>query len=183
MNLAPCARAHAPEILAIFNHAILHTTALYEYEPRTPAVMETWFNTKEAGGYPVIGAFDADGALAGFASYGTFRAFPAYRYTVEHSVYVHPEKRRLGVGRRLLHAVIAAAQAQDYHVLVGVIDAANAPSIRLHTESGFTPCGRIRRAGYKFDRWLDVEFYQLVLPTPAKLPAAGAVLAERPTTE
>jgi L-amino acid N-acyltransferase YncA len=167
MNLAPCTRAHAPEILAIFNHAILHTTALYDYEPRTPEFMDAWFRTKEAGDYPVIGAFEADGTLAGFATYGVFRAFPAYRHTVEHSVYVHPQKRRLGVGRQLLHAIVAAAQARDYHVLVGVIDAANEASIRLHTELGFTACGRIRQAGYKFDRWLDVDFYQLLLPTPS----------------
>ena len=166
MILVPCSRVHAPEILAIFNDAILHTTALYEYAPRTPAFMETWFAAKEQGRYPVIGAIDADGSLAGFASYGPFRAFPAFNYSVEHSVYVHPEKRGLGVGRLLLRELVSTAARQDYHTVIGAIDSANAASVRLHTSLGFTPCGRIAQAGYKFGRWLDLDFYQRILPTP-----------------
>jgi L-amino acid N-acyltransferase len=165
--LAPCTRAHAPEILAIFNHAILHTTALYEYEPRTPEFMAAWFDAKERANLPVLGAFAPDGTLAGFATYGTFRALPAYRHTVEHSVYVHPDHRGRGVARTLLHELIARAQAQDVHILVGVIDAENAASIALHRALGFAHAGTLRQVGRKFGRWLDVDLYQLALPTPA----------------
>lgn len=163
-----CTEAQAPEILAIFNDAIVNSTALYDYKPRTPADMETWWATKRAGGFPVIGAFDATGALVGFGSFGAFRAFPAYKYTVEHSVYVRADQRGNGIGRRLLEAVIEAATRAERHTLIGVIDAQNAASLRLHESLGFKSCGRLREAGFKFGRWLDVEFYQLILPTPAE---------------
>ena len=166
--LAPCTRAHAPEILAIFNHAILHTTALYEYEPRTPEFMAAWFDAKERASLPVLGAFAADGRLAGFATYGPFRALPAYHHTVEHSVYVHPDHRGRGIARRLLDELIATARARDVHVLVGVIDSANAASIALHRSLGFSHTGTLREVGRKFGRWLDVDLYQLTLPTPAE---------------
>ncbi len=166
MKIIACDFRQAGPILAIFNDAILNSTALYDYEPRTPAFMEEWFRAKEAGHYPVFGAVDDDGALAGFASYGPFRHFPAYKYTVEHSVYVHPEKRGRGVGKALLRELIAAATVREYHTLVGAIDSANAASIALHAGFGFAPCGTIRQAGFKFGRWLDFEFHQLLLPTP-----------------
>lgn len=168
MKLAPCTRAHAPEILAIFNEAILHTTALYEYKPRTPAVMEAWFDTKERASLPVLGAFADDGALAGFASYGPFRAaFPAYHHTVEHSVYVHADHRRQGIAKKLLTELVAQATAREVRVMLGVIDSANAGSIALHEKLGFTRSGTLRGVGYKFGRWLDVDLLQLTLPGPA----------------
>jgi phosphinothricin acetyltransferase len=102
----------------------------------------------------------------GFASFGTFRAWPAYKYSVEHSVYVDARFRGRGVGRRLLEELIAAARARDFHVLIGGIDAANTVSIALHERLGFTHCGTIRQVGFKFGRWLDLTFYQLILATP-----------------
>ena len=158
---------HSDAILAILNDAIVNSTALYDYKPRTRDNMVTWFEAKSRGRYPVIGAEDDAGELMGFASYGPFRGWPAYKYTVEHSVYVDARFRGQGVGRMLLRAVIAAAESQDYHVMVGGIDAANAVSIRLHEGQGFTPCGIVRHAGFKFGRWLDLAFYQLILRTPA----------------
>lgn len=162
MVLAPCSRAQAPEILEIFNHEILHTTALYEYEPRTMGFMEGWFEVRERGNFPVCGAFAADGTLLGFASYGPFRAFPAYRHTREHSVYVRPDRRGTGVGRALLRELIATAQARDVHALIGVIDSANAASVALHRALGFSHAGTLREVGFKFGRWLDVDLYQKI---------------------
>jgi L-amino acid N-acyltransferase len=173
MKLIACdARQHSDAILDIFNEAIANSTALYDYELRTPAFMTTWFEQKSRKNYPVIGVEDASGALMGFASYGQFRERPAYKYTVEHSVYVDVRHRGKGIGRTLLGATIEAAQQQDYHVLVGGVDASNTVSIRLHESLGFTPCGIVREAGYKFGRWLDLAFYQLILKTPAA-PADG----------
>ena len=159
---------HSAAILDIFNDAIVHSTALYDYQPRNLANMRTWFDAKAAGGFPVIGAIDDAGVLMGFASYGTWRAWPAYKYSVEHSVYVHKDHRGRGLGRVLMQALIDAARAQGKHVLVGAIDAANAGSIALHEGLGFTHAGTVRQAGFKFGRWLDVAFYQLILDTPAQ---------------
>jgi len=167
MHIAACTFHQAPEILEIFNDAILHSTALYDYQLRTMANMETWFEAKQNGNFPVIGAFADDGQLAGFVSYGSFRERPAYKYSVEHSVYVRHDRRGQGLGRRLLDEIIAAATAQDYHMLIGGIDSANEASVRLHRRAGFSQCGRIKQAGFKFGRWLDLDFYQRILPTPA----------------
>jgi phosphinothricin acetyltransferase len=178
-RLIDCDEAqHAPAILAILNDAIVHSTALYDYNPRPLSAMGTWFALKRAGGFPVLGWVDEQGELLGFASYGTFRAFPAYKYTVEHSVYVRADQRGRGLGKLLLKALIERAQVesaegQGVHTLVGCIDAANHASIALHTSLGFSHCGTVKQAGFKFGRWLDAAFYQLILSTPSR-PVADA---------
>lgn len=167
MTLIPCEQPrHADQMLSILNEAIVHSTALYDYKPRTSDMMKAWFDAKAKGNYPVIGVQAEGGELMGFASYGSFRAWPAYKYSVEHSIYVDARFRRRGVGRRLLEALIAAAREQDYHALIGAIDAENQASLALHERLGFTHCGTIRQVGFKFGRWLDLSFYQLILATP-----------------
>ena len=167
MQAVQCTRErHGDAILEIFNDAILHSTALYDYQPRTARSMDDWFAAKARGGFPVLGLENEDGSLAGFGSYGTFRAWPAYKYTVEHSVYVHRSQRGRGVGLALMRQLIAAARAQQHHVLIGGIDMDNAASIALHLRLGFVHAGTIRQAGFKFGRWLDLGFYQLTLETP-----------------
>ncbi len=161
-----CTVEQLPEIREIFNDAIIHSTALYDYKPRTMEVMNTWFEEKQKGNYPVVGIFNQDNVLLGFASYGSFRSRPAYKYTVEHSVYVRSDQRGKGIGTTLLREIIRIAGNQDYHVLIGGIDASNSESIRLHEKEGFVFNGIIRQAGYKFGRWLDLAFYQLILDTP-----------------
>lgn len=163
---------HATPILEILNDAIVNSTALYDYKPRTIDNMVSWFRTKDAGRFPVIGAVDERGTLMGFASYGTFRAWPAYKYSVEHSIYIHAAHRGQGLGFKLMQQLIEAAAAQNYHVMVGGIDVTNASSIALHERLGFTHAGTIREAGFKFGRWLDLAFYQKILATPA-IPVDG----------
>jgi L-amino acid N-acyltransferase len=158
---------HSAAILAIFNEAIANSTALYDYVLRTPDSMVSWFAAKAQKRYPVIGLENDAGELLGFASYGMFRERPAYKYTVEHSIYLDTRFRGQGHGRVLLQALIDAAIKQDYHVMVGGIDASNAVSIRLHERLGFTHCGTVAQAGFKFGRWLDLAFYQKILATPA----------------
>jgi L-amino acid N-acyltransferase YncA len=165
MILIRCDESWASQILDIFNHAILTSTALYEYKPRTPEFMATWFENKRRGNFPVVGLVEGE-ELVGFGSFGSFRPFPGYKYTVEHSVYVSAKHRGRGAGKRLLEEIIGLAREQNYHVLVGVIDARNSVSINLHKRLGFQLGGTIREAGFKFGKWLDVDFYQLVLSTP-----------------
>jgi L-amino acid N-acyltransferase len=158
--------AHATAVREIFNDAIVNTTALYDYHPRSAATVLQWFGAKAQGSYPVLGALDDSGMLLGFATWGPFRERPAYKYTMEHSVYVHRDCRRRGVARGLLQRLIGLAQERDLHVLIGGIDADNAASIALHEELGFRHAGTISQSGFKFGRWLDLAFYQLTLPTP-----------------
>ncbi|WP_045758461.1 GNAT family N-acetyltransferase [Xanthomonas albilineans] len=167
MHLVHCTEPrHAMAILEIFNEVIVHSTALYDYRPRPPESMSAWFAAKHAGALPVLGLEDEVGMLLGFATYGPFRAWPAFKYSVEHSVYVHCGHRGKGVGRRLLQALIDTAKARGVHVLVGGIDASNAGSIALHEQLGFVHAGTVREAGFKFGRWLDLAFYQRILDGP-----------------
>lgn len=167
MQIVRCdTNRHAGAILDIFNEAIANSTAVYEYVPRTLHTIETWFKEKEAGGYPVLGLEEASGELLGFGSYGVFRARPGYKYSVEHSLYVHVNHRGKGLGRILLAEIVAAARKQNYHMLVGGIDSRNVASIALHEQFGFSHAGTVRHAGFKFGNWLDLALYQLILPTP-----------------
>lgn len=166
MTWIDCTREHLEAIRAIFNDAIVNSTALYDYVPRSPEVMEVWFEAKQKGGLPILGVLSDDGELMGFGSYGPFRPHAAYKYSVEHSIYVDARFRGRGLGKEILQRLIERAQQQDYHMMIGVIDAQNATSIALHEKLGFSSCGHIREAGYKFGRWLDLALYQLVLSTP-----------------
>jgi len=161
-----CTASQLPAIRSIYNDAILNTTALYEYEPRTEEVMREWFADRERSGIPVIGIEWEPGVLAGFATWGPFRPRAAYKYSVEHSVYVDERFRGEGVGRQLLQAIVAEARQRDIHMLIAGIDATNVASVALHGSLGFRCCGTVREAGFKFGRWLDLEFWQLILPTP-----------------
>ncbi len=168
MRLVDCdPHRHSAPILEIFNEAIANSTALYDYELRAADSMVGWFATKKQRRYPVIGLENDAGELLGFATYGMFRERPAYKYTVEHSIYMDTRFRGQGHGAVLLEAIVAAAVRQDYHCMVGGIDASNAVSIRLHERLGFTHCGTVKQAGFKFGRWLDLAFYQRILATPA----------------
>lgn len=168
MRLVECSLpAHGGAVLEILNDAIVNSTALYDYRPRDLDSMAGWFEAKRAGNFPVWGALDDRGALRGFATYGRFRSWPAYKYSVEHSVYVAQGSRGRGVGRLLMTQLIRTAIDRQLHCLVGGIDAANLPSIAFHEKLGFVHCGTIKQAGFKFGRWLDLAFYQLLLPTPS----------------
>ena len=166
MKIISCNRTYANQILEIFNDAILNSTALYDYKPRTMDNMASWFDLKEKNKFPVIGVADDQNNLLGFGSYGTFRGWPAYKYTVEHSLYVNKNHRGKGLGKIILAEIIKNATKQDYHCLIAGIDSTNEVSIKLHKALKFEFCGRIKHAGYKFANWLDLDFYELLLTTP-----------------
>jgi len=165
IQVRPAADADLVAILAIYNHAIATTTAVFEYEPHSLQVQRDWLDAKRTASFPVLVA-DLDDVVVGFATYGPFRMRPAYKYTVEHSVYVAEGVRRRGVARQLMQALIADARTRDYHAVVGGIVADNLPSLRLHESLGFVEVGHFPEVGYKFGRWQDLKFLQLLLDTP-----------------
>ena len=151
-----------PQILEIVNHAILHTTSNYLYEVQTLENQLQWFEEKKSKQFPIIVA-DYNGTALGFGTYGTFREKIGYRFTVEHSVYVAPEFIGKGIGKQLLLALIVLAKDEGYHTMIGGIDAANTGSIDFHRKFGFVETGIMKEVGFKFGKWLDLQFMQLIL--------------------
>jgi phosphinothricin acetyltransferase len=151
-----------PQILEIVNHAILHTTSNYLYEVQTVENQLQWFEEKKSKQFPIIVA-DYNGTAVGFGTYGTFREKIGYQFTVEHSVYVAPEFIGKGIGKQLLLALIVLAKDGGYHTMIGGIDAANTESIDFHRKFGFVETGKIKEVGFKFGKWLDLQFMQLIL--------------------
>jgi L-amino acid N-acyltransferase YncA len=151
-----------PGMLVIYNDIILNTTAVYDYEPHTLAMRQQWFATKKQQGFPVFIA-EEEGAILGFSSIGPFRAWAAYKYTVENSVYVATGARGKGIGKLLMPPLIEATRQRQLHTMAAGIDATNEASIRLHTHFGFVEVAHFKEVGYKFDKWLDLKFLQLML--------------------
>ena len=149
-------------ILAIINYNILHSTALYDYNVRTVEQQKSILEDKVVKGFPVIVA-ELEGIVVGFGMYSEFRFREAYKFTVEHSVYVNDEYHGKGIGKLLLEALIKKAKNQKLHTMIAVIDAENQSSVAFHEKFGFKTVGIIKESGYKFDRWLDSVFMQLIL--------------------
>lgn len=152
-----------PGILEIYNDAVLNTTAIWNDVLVDLENRKEWFRARKERGFPVIVAIK-DGAVAGYASYGDWRAFDGYRHTREHSIYVHKNARGAGLGRLLMQALIEHAKTSGVHVLIGAIESENTASIRLHEALGFRVAGRYSEVGRKFDRWLDLTSMELTLP-------------------
>ena len=153
------------DILRVYNQAIEKTTAVFEYRPHTLEMRREWFKAKQAASLPVLVAVES-GAVLGFASYGPFRAWPAYKYSVELSVYVDESVRGRGIGSGLVRAILATARERDLHVVMAGITADNAVRLLLHEKLGFVEVAFIRWVGYKFGRWLDLKLLQIVLDGP-----------------
>jgi len=146
-------------LVAIYNDVLATSTAIFSYVPATLEERIEWWRARASQGYPVLVARDARGVL-GYASFGDFRAWPGYRFTVEHSVHVRADGRGRGIGTVLVTELIGRAAALGKHVMIGGVDADNTASIRFHERLGFEQAGRLREVGYKFERWLDLVFLQ-----------------------
>ena len=151
-----------PALLTIYNDVILNTTAVWSLEPHTLEMRKEWFEQRRMDGFPIIVA-EAEGHIVGFASIGNFRAWKGYQFTVENSLYVTAHCRGMGVGKALLAATIEAAKALKLHCIVAGIDGENEVSIALHRQFGFVEVAHLKEVGYKFDRWLDLKFLQLII--------------------
>lgn len=149
-------------ILDIINFNIINSTALYDYTPRTIEQQISIFEDKLKKGFPVIVATIED-QVVGFGYYSEFRFREAYKFTVEHSVYVANDFHGKGIGKLLINELIELAKQQKLHTMIGVIDAENESSIRFHEQFGFKTAGTVKETGYKFNRWLHSVIMQLML--------------------
>lgn len=149
-------------VLQIINHEILHSTSIYDYKPRTLEQQVIIYREKKNKDFPFIVA-EKNEKVVGFGTYGAFRFKDAYKFTVEHSVYVHQDYTGNGIGSALLKELIEIAKLQKMHTMIGVIDSENMGSISFHERMGFKRSGHLKETGYKFDRWLDSVFVQLIL--------------------
>lgn len=154
--------ADLPEVLDIYNDVIVNTTAVYSEQPHTLLMRTEWFNERTQQGFPVVVA-EHEGKIAGFGSYGCFRAWPCYRFTAEHSVYVHQEMRGLGISKLLLSKLVELAKNAGLHALIAGIDSENAASLHVHRTFNFVQVAHLKEVGYKFGRWLDLIFLELIL--------------------
>ncbi|WP_337266384.1 GNAT family N-acetyltransferase [Oryzifoliimicrobium ureilyticus] len=155
-------QADLPEVAAIYNHAVEHTTAIWNETTVDLANRIDWFNARTMRGFPVLVA-EMSGKVAGYASYGDWRAFDGYRHTVEHSVYVDKDCRGQGIGKMLMLALIERAKSSSLHVMIAGIEAGNLASIQLHEKLGFKAVGTFHEVGIKFGRWLDLTCMELRL--------------------
>jgi L-amino acid N-acyltransferase YncA len=169
MQLRDAVEGDLPGVLDIYNEVIANSTAIYAEEPVSLEDRLAWFRARQAQNYPVLVASDASGVL-GFTSFGDFRAWPCYLYTVEHSIHVRADRRGRGIGRALLEMLIPRAAAMGKHVLVAGIDADNVGSLKLHRDLRFEEVAHFREVGRKFNRWLDLVFMQRFLAAPGAAP-------------
>jgi phosphinothricin acetyltransferase len=154
-EIRPALEADLPAITKIYEHAVLHGTATFELTPPDLAEMTRRFRALTDGGFPYLVA-ELDGRVGGYAYAGPYRPRPAYRFSVEDSIYVDPHAQRRGVGRVLLEHLIEECERRDFRQMIAVIgDSAQAPSIELHRALGFRMIGAVENVGYKFGRWLD----------------------------
>lgn len=160
-QIRPARQDDLPALLAIYNHAVLHSVATFDVEPRTEAAGQAWL-AAHTGRHPLVVAELADGIVAGYASLSPYRPMPAYDSTAELSLYIHPDYQHRGLGHALAEHILAVARAEDrLHLVVSVITASHAVSISLHEKLGFRLCGTLHEAGFKCGAFHDVVHLEL----------------------
>jgi L-amino acid N-acyltransferase YncA len=160
LSIRACEEQDMRSVTEIYGHHVLHSPGTFEIEPPSRAEMARRRNELFDKGFPYLVA-ERDGIIVGYAHVGPYRARPAYRYTIENSVYVRPAYERQGLGRLLMGTLLAECATKDFHQVIAVIgDSANVASIRLHEELGFRKVGTLQSVGFKFQRWLDTVLMQ-----------------------
>jgi phosphinothricin acetyltransferase len=150
------------DILNIMNDAILNTTSIYDYKERSIDYISNWWSNKTKESLPIV-VCELESKVVAYGSFGIFRQWEAYKFSIEHSIYVMPNYQRHGIGKEMLKLLISKAKKEGYHTMIGGIDSMNTQSIELHKKFGFVEIGKIKEVGYKFDKWLDLVFMQLIL--------------------
>jgi len=173
--IRPCQEADLPAIAAIYGEAVRTGTASFELQPPDIAEMVRRWRALIGDGYPYLVAEMEDKSVGGYAYAGPYRARPAYRSTVENSIYVAPDVQGLGIGRLLLSSLVDEAAARSYRQMIAVIgDSRNVASIRLHAAAGFTHVGILKDVGWKHGVWLDSVLMQRKLGPGSNSPSALA---------
>jgi L-amino acid N-acyltransferase len=162
MKIRPAERDDLPQILEIYNDAVLNTTASYDYEPRTLEQRIAWYEDHVKNNYPMFIAqsLAGQGRIVGWSSLSAFHTRIGYRFTAENSIYVSADQRGKGIGSLLMQPLIEAAKERELRAIVALIDAQNEVSIRLHARFGFEKVGHLKQVGFKFGRWLDVVYME-----------------------
>ncbi len=163
MRVRPAKQDDLPSILAIYNEAVLNTTATYDYEPWTLDQRRVWFAEQQTENLPVFVAEEEAGGVVGWSCLRPFRPRIGYRFTVENSIYVAADRRGQGIGKLLMPPLITAARERGFHAIIAAIDADSEVSLRLHAAFGFVEVGHLKEVGFKFGRWLDVLYLELLL--------------------
>lgn len=151
-----------PQMLEIYNEIIANTTAVFQYDPHTLNMRKEWFEKKQEESYPVFIA-EENNVIVGYSTIGQFRNWQAYKYSVENSVYVKAGYRGRGISKLLIQPLIDAAKEMGMHTIIAGIVADNKVSLALHKQFGFVEVAHFKEVGYKFDRWLDLKFLQLMV--------------------
>lgn len=162
INVRHATENDVPAMLEIYNEIILNTTAVWHNEPHTLQMRQEWFALKQEQGYPVFVA-EQNSVLTGFSTIGPFRPWVGYRFTVENSVYVSAENRGQGIAKLLIPPIIEAARQLKLHAIVAGIEATNEASIALHNKFGFIEVAHFKEVGFKFNRWMDLKFLELIV--------------------
>ena len=165
MKIRAAERDDLPQILEIYNEAVLNTTASYDYEPRTLEQRIAWYEDHLKTNYPIFVAqsLAAQGRIVGWSALNAFHTRMGYRFTTENSIYVAADQRGKGIGKLLMPPLIDAAKERDLHAIIAAIDADNEVSIRLHANFGFEKVALLKQVGFKFGRWLDVVYMERLI--------------------
>ncbi len=155
-------RTDLTAIREIWNYYILHTTYNYDFEPKTPEFLESWFDKKAESGLPVF-VVEVDGQVVGYGAYSQFRERNAYAHSAEHGLYFHPGFRGRGMGRQLLEKLLSDGKERGFHTFVAVIDSSNEGSIGFHEKMGFERIGIIKEVGRKHGQWLNLVLLQKII--------------------
>ena len=163
VKVRPASHDDLSGILEIYNEAVLNTTATYDYDPRTIEHRIAWYDDHAKNNYPIFVAVNDQGRVVGWSALNQFHARIGYRFTSENSVYVAADQRGKGIGKLLMPPLIEGARQRGLHAILAGIDANNEASVRLHTSFGFEKVAHLRQVGFKFGRWLDVIYMELLL--------------------
>jgi L-amino acid N-acyltransferase YncA len=162
IEVRPATENDLQQTLDIYNEIIAKSTAIFQYEPQTIEMRQTWFAEKQEKNFPVFVA-EENNIIVGFSTFGQFRNWQAYKYSVENSVYVKADQRGKGIGKLLMQPLIDVAKEMKLHTIIAGIVADNEASIALHKQFGFVEVAYFKEVGFKFDKWLDLIFMQLMI--------------------